>query len=68
MRAISRRAERREREHLEPVREQIAVAEALAVFAVVVDGMVVAGERLEEREVRFGDRARGERKFLAEDE
>ena len=55
-----------EREDVEAVGQQVLVAEGGAVGPVVVDRVVVAGEKLEGGEVRIGQRARGTWETLAD--
>ena len=55
-------------QHLIAVREQVGMAVATAVLAVVVDRVVVAGGRLEGQELRLRHGARGDVEGLAERE
>src|SRR5262249_53550043 len=45
-------ARRRERQHLQAMRQHVAVTVRAAIFDVVMDRMVVAGEQLKRREMR----------------
>lgn len=58
-------AGRGEAQDLQAVGEQALVALGAAIFFIVVDRVVVAGDGLEGREVRVGDRARGEGECFA---
>jgi hypothetical protein len=50
---------RGERQHLQPVRQQVGMAVGAAIFDVVMDRMIVAGEELERGEMRRRNRAAG---------
>ena len=53
-------------EHLKTVREKIRIAAPTAVFAIVVNGVVVARCRLKSTEQAFGDRSRRNVEGLAD--
>lgn len=60
------RPRRRQRQQMKPMRQQILVPRRLAVRPIIMDRMIVAGEKLERREMRIGERPRRTRIPLAD--